>query len=102
MAINDARVIFEIVKTENGLLRVDIPATRIEAEDPDTLLTEIVKRLAGLSAAAEILRHDLEEAAIRRIEQLSPRQQALEKLLKSHPPSQDWYTEPEWTDDDPE
>ena len=99
MPVNDSPVTFEIVKTESGLLRVDIPATRVEAVDPDTLLAEIAKRLAGLSAAAEILRHDLEESAIRRIEQLSPRQQALEKLVKSHPPPQDWYTEPEWTDD---
>jgi hypothetical protein len=99
MAVNESPVIFEIVKTESGLLRVDIPASRVEAEDPDTLLREIAKRLAGLSAAAEILRHDFEEAALRRIEKLSPRRQALEKLAKSHPPSQDWYQEPEWTDE---
>jgi hypothetical protein len=83
------------VKTESGFLRVDITASRVEAEDPDTLLAEIAKRLAGLSAAAEILRHDFEEAALRRIEQLSPRREALEKLAQNHPPSQDWYEEPE-------
>jgi hypothetical protein len=99
MAVNDSPVIFEIVKTESGRLRVDIPATRVEAEDPETLLAEIAKRLAGLSAAAELLRHDFEEAALRRIEQLSPRREALEKLARSHPPSQDWYSEPEWADE---
>jgi hypothetical protein len=99
MAVNESPVTFEIVKTDRGLLRVDIPASRVEAEDPDTLLAEIAKRLAGLSAAAELLRHDFEEAAIRRIEQLSPRREVLERLAKSHPPSQDWYNEPEWTDE---
>jgi len=102
MALKDSPILFEIVRTETGLLRVDIPAGRVEAEDPESLLAGLAKRLAELNAAAELLKSDFEEAAIRRIEQLSPRRQALEKLASSHPPSQDWYAEPEWTDDEAE
>jgi hypothetical protein len=89
----------EIIETPNGRYRLDIPATSIEADDPEELLAQIARKSAEWEAAIAAAREKVERIMMRCVEQtVAPRRDVLKRLVKKCPPPQEWYDEPEWTD----
>ena len=80
------------ITTEGGRLRVELPATTLEAEDLDGLMSQIASMVEGIKSG---LRDAAEDQALREIEKTAPRRAALERLAARYPAPQQWFDEPE-------
>src|SRR4051812_39986233 len=99
MADSDSVAGYTLLRTPTGRFRVDIPATTLEADDTDSLLEKLAKRLEEIEASLSSIKDDIQDAAFREIEQATPRGDALAKYVKDHPPPPEWFDEPEWWND---
>src|SRR4051794_11663971 len=90
---------YTLIRTPKGRLRVDIPATTLEADDIASLVDQLEKRLVAVAASLEAIRNDIQEAEYRVIEQTALRGDALAKYVEEHPAPPEWFAEPEWQDD---
>jgi hypothetical protein len=84
------------VTTESGKLRADLPATHIEADDAEGLLSQAhLLTSAIMDGVKAALEYAAEEAALRSVEKNALGRAELEELAARYPAPLEWFDEPD-------